>query len=180
MYILPFDHRATFVKEIFGYSEPLSKKQHSDVSGFKEIIWEAFLQAYKKSRSKKALGVLVDEEFGSSIFRKAKKLGAITLLAAEKSGQKVFDFEYPDFGRHILRFRPDYSKVLVRYNPANKKENKIQLKRLKRLNDFCKNKKIGFLFELLVPPAGKTKNYDAKIRPELTAKAIKEIRKFGN
>jgi len=179
MYILPFDHRATFVKEIFGYIEPLSKKQHSDVSGYKKIIWDAFLKVYRKSRNKKALGILIDEEFSSEIFWKAKKLGIITLLAAEKSGQKVFDFEYSDFGKYILKFHPDYSKVLVRYNPANKKENKIQLSRLKKLNDFCRNKKIGFLFELLVPPAGKAKNYDMKIRPELTAKAIKEIRRFG-
>jgi len=180
MYILPFDHRATFVRDIFGYTEPLSKKQHSEVSKFKHIVWDAFLKVYKKQKDKKSVGILIDEEFGSKIFRKAKKLGVLTLLAAEKSGQKIFDFEYgKNFGKHILKFKPDYSKVLVRYNPANKRENKIQLKRLKKLNDFCKNRKIGFLFELLVPPSGKQKNYDRKIRPKLTVKAIKEIRKFG-
>jgi 5-dehydro-2-deoxygluconokinase len=182
LYILPFDHRATFVKELFGYQEPLSMEQHSRVSKYKGIIWNAFVGVYRKQKDKKSLGILIDEEFGSGIIKKAKKLGVVLSVPAEKSGQRVFDFEYgQDFGKHILKFRPDYAKVLVRYNPDNRKDNKIQLKRLRKINDFCKNKKIGFLFELLVPATDlqKTKNYDCKVRPLLTVKSIKEIRAFG-
>lgn len=180
LYILPFDHRATFIRDLFGYEEPLSEKQISDVKNYKSIIWEAFVQVYKKQKDRKSLGILIDEQFGLKIIRKAKKLGAVLAVAAEKSGQKVFDFEYGQkFGQRILKINPDYAKVLVRYNPKNKKDNKMQFRKLKKINDFCQKKKIGFLFELLVPATEKIKNYDTKIRPLLTMKAIKEIRNFG-
>src|SRR3989338_260773 len=180
LYILPFDHRATFIRDLFGYEEPLSEKQISDVKNYKSIIWEAFVQVYKKQKDRKSLGILIDEQFGLKIIRKAKKLGAVLAVADEKSGQKVFDFEYGQkFGQRILKINPDYAKVLVRYNPKNKKDNKMQFRKLKKINDFCQKKKIGFLFELLVPATEKIKNYDTKIRPLLTMKAIKEIRNFG-
>ncbi|MBW3022875.1 DUF2090 domain-containing protein [Candidatus Woesearchaeota archaeon] len=178
--ILPFDHRSTFIKGLFGYKGSLSKKQTGNITKYKEIIWEAFVKVHKKQ--KKGLGILVDEQFGSGILRKAAALGVVRVMATEKSGQEVFDFEYgADFGKHILKFKPDYAKVLVRYNPENKKDNLLQLKRLKKLNDFCKSKKIGFLFELLVPATKSQakKNYDSTLRPKLTLKAIQEIKKAG-
>jgi 5-dehydro-2-deoxygluconokinase len=185
LYILPFDHRATFATGLFGFKEPLTKAQHNKVKEAKEMIWQAFKAVWSKGKSKEVLGILVDEEFGSEILRAAKKLGAVTILTTEKSGQQVFDFEYgTKFGAHILKFKPNYAKVLVRYNPINKKDNLVQLKRLKKINDFCKKRKIGFLFELLVPASPAQlkkykKNYDIKLRPVLTCQAIKEIRAFG-
>ena len=185
LYILPFDHRATFATGLFGFKEPLTNAQHNKVKEAKKMIWQAFKVVWSKSKSKEALGILVDEEFGSEILRSAKKSGAVTILTTEKSGQPIFDFEYgAKFGAHILKFKPNYAKVLVRYNPVNKKDNLVQLKRLKKINDFCKNKKIGFLFELLVPstPAQLKKykkSYDVKLRPSFTCQAIKEIRAFG-
>src|ERR1700742_2967559 len=42
-----------------------------------------------------------------------------------------------DFGAHITSFDPDFSKVLVRYNPDDDAElNARQLERLKRLADW--------------------------------------------
>jgi len=185
LYILPFDHRATFATGLFGFKEPLNQVQHNKVKEAKKMIWQAFKSVWSKSKSKEALGILVDEEFGSEILHAAKKLGAVTILTTEKSGQNVFDFEYgANFGAHILKFKPNYAKVLVRYNPVNKKDNLVQLKRLKKINDFCKNRKIGFLFELLVPASPAQlkkykKSYDVKLRPALTMQAIKEIRAVG-
>ena len=59
-------------------------------------------------------------------------------MPVEKSGQNEFDFEYgDDFGAHIEKFDPDFSKVLVRYNPDDDAEmNERQLARLKRLADW--------------------------------------------
>ncbi len=59
-------------------------------------------------------------------------------MPVEKSGQNEFDFEYgDDFGAHIEKFDPDFSKVLVRYNPDDDTEmNERQLERLKRLADW--------------------------------------------
>ncbi len=185
LYILPFDHRATFSKGLFGFQEPLTKTQHKKVKEAKRMIWQAFVKVWSKSIHKEALGILVDEEFGSEIQKAAATLDAVRILTTEKSGQNVFDFEYgAKFGQHILKFKPDYAKVLVRYNPAEKEINKKQLKNLKKINDFCAQKKIDFLFELLVPATdSQLKNYknkekyDLKLRPILTRKAIYEIRK---
>ena len=59
-------------------------------------------------------------------------------MPVEKSGQNEFDFQYgDDFGEHIEQFDPDFSKVLVRYNPDGDAEmNERQLGRLKRLADW--------------------------------------------
>src|SRR5260221_679968 len=71
----------------------------------------------------------------------------------ERSGQNMFDFQYgEDFGEHITRFDPDFTKVLVRYNPdGDAEENRVQLSKLKRLSDWLKEHDRKFLFELLVP-----------------------------
>lgn len=187
LYVLPFDHRSTFRNNLFGWDEPINKAQAQKIKDTKKIIWQAFLKVHLKSQFKECLGILVDEQFGSEILKQAKKMNIVTILTTEKSGQKVFDFEYGEnFDKHILKFKPDYAKVLVRYNPSNKKNNLTQLKRLKKINNFCKKNKIGFLFELLVPATDKQLevykdkfNYDKKARANLTKQSIKEIRALG-
>src|SRR5207302_718601 len=65
-------------------------------------------------------GALVDEQYGgpSQVPEGAKDAGIKLAMPVEKSGQTEFDFEYgDDFGAHIESFDPDFSKVLVRYNP---------------------------------------------------------------
>ena len=92
------------------------------------------------------------------------------------------------FGDHIEKFDPDFSKVLVRYNPDGDAEmNERQLERLKRLADWLHENDRKFLFELLVPAedaqleqvGGDTDRYDAELRPELMRRAIEEIQDAG-
>ena len=111
-------------------------------------------------------------------------------MPVEKSGQNEFDFEYGDqFGEHIEQFDPDFSKVLVRYNPddPDTEMNERQLGRLKRLADWLHENERKFLFELLVPATdaqleqvgGDSDRYDAELRPELMRRAIADIQDFG-
>jgi 5-dehydro-2-deoxygluconokinase len=110
-------------------------------------------------------------------------------MPVEKSGQDEFDFEYgDDFGAHIEKFDPDFSKVLVRYNPdADADMNERQLGRLKRLADWLHDHDRKFLFELLVPATdeqlssvgGDTDRYDAELRPELMRRAIEGTQNAG-
>jgi 5-dehydro-2-deoxygluconokinase len=111
-------------------------------------------------------------------------------MPVEKSGQNEFDFQYDeDFGAHIEKFDPDFSKVLVRYNPddPDTEMNKRQLDRLKTLSDWLQNNDRKFLFELLVPATdeqlesvgGDTDRYDAELRPELMRRAIEETQDHG-
>ena len=134
-------------------------------------------------------GVLVDEQFGSTVPAQAREKGLKLAMPAERSGQTMFDFQYgDDFGAHIERFDPDFTKVLVRYNPdGDATENREQLGKLKRLSDWLKEHDRKFLFELLVPAedsqlqavGGDTDRYDTELRPELMRRTIAAIQDFG-
>src|SRR5215211_7466717 len=120
--------------------------------------------------------------------QRAKAHGIKLAMPVEKSGQNEFDFEYGDaFGAHIEKFDPDFSKVLVRYNPDGDAEmNQRQAERLARLSDWLHEHDRKFLFELLVPAedaqldqvGGDTDRYDGELRPELMRRAIVELQDF--
>jgi myo-inositol catabolism protein IolC len=136
-----------------------------------------------------ATGVLVDEQFGSNIPERARERGLKLAMPVEKSGQDEFDFEYgDDFPAHIEKFDPDFSKVLVRYNPEDDPAlNRRQLERLKRLSDWLHDNGRKFLFELLVPATeeqlsrvgGESIRYDAELRPELMRQTIEASQDAG-
>src|ERR671933_2464326 len=137
LYILAFDHRGSFQKKMFGIEGDPDEEQTKTISDAKHLIYEGMVKAVETgSVAADTLGVLVDEQFGGSIPQQAKEQGLKAAMPVEKSGQDEFDFEYGDaFGEHIERFAPDFSKVLVRYNPdGDSVMNDRQLDRLKRLS----------------------------------------------
>ena len=189
LYILAFDHRGSFMKAVVGKSSDLSEEETERIRDAKRLIFDGMVIAAEAGEEPENLGVLVDEQFGSDIPQAAKKHGLKLAMPVEKSGQNEFDFEYGDaFGEHITSFDPDFSKVLVRYNPEGDAEmNERQLGRLKTLADWLHDNDRKFLFELLVPAedaqlesvGGDTDRYDAELRPALMVQAIKEIQDFG-
>jgi myo-inositol catabolism protein IolC len=190
LYILAFDHRGSFQKKMFGIQGDPSPEETETIADAKRLIFEGMEIASKREGvDPETLGVLVDEQFGSDIPGRAKSDGLTLAMPAEKSGQNNFDFEYgDDFGDHILKFDPDHTKVLVRYNPdGDAAMNETQLVELKRLSDWLKENGRSFLFELLVPAedaqleqvGGDTDRYDAELRPELMRRAIEAIQDFG-
>ena len=94
LYVLPFDHRATFSKNMFGWQGPLSPEQTAEIAAAKQVIYDGFKAAVAGGVPKEHAGILVDEQFGAAILRDARKQGFITACPAEKSGQEEFDFEY--------------------------------------------------------------------------------------
>ncbi len=189
LYILPFDHRTSYISGLFHWKEPLNVEQTEAVAESKRIIYEGFKKSILTKIPKEAVGILVDEQFGIEILQDAVKNNYITAASVEKSGQDEFDFAYgDDFAKHIENVNPTFSKVLVRYNPeGDAAMNKAQAERLKRLSDYLQNAKQYFMFELLVPaePAqlekvNKDKNeYDLKMRPSLMVRAIQELQDAG-
>jgi 5-dehydro-2-deoxygluconokinase len=192
LYILAFDHRGSFQKKMFGIEGDPTPEQAATISDAKHLIYEGMVKAVEKGGvSADQLGVLVDEQFGApkNIPGDAKGAGLKLAMPVEKSGQDTFDFEYGDaFGDHILKFDPDFSKVLVRYNPEGDADaNQEQLGKLKQLADWLHENGRKFLFELLVPAEkaqlesvdGDSDRYDAELRPELMRRAIEEIQDFG-
>lgn len=66
LYVLPFDHRATFSKNMFGWQEPLTTEQTAEIAGAKQVIYDAFKAGgVPKDRA----GILVDEEYGINFAR---------------------------------------------------------------------------------------------------------------
>jgi myo-inositol catabolism protein IolC len=189
LFILAFDHRGSFQKKMFGIEGEPNEEQTQTISDAKHLIFEGMLAAAEKGLDEEASGVLVDEQFGGEIPSQARENGFKLAMPVEKSGQNEFDFQYgDDFGAHIEKFDPAFSKVLVRYNPDGDAElNKRQLERLKRLADWLHENDRKFLFELLVPAedsqleqvGGDTERYDTELRPELMRRAIEEIQDFG-
>jgi myo-inositol catabolism protein IolC len=188
LYVLAFDHRGSFQKKFFGVSGAPNAEETVRIADAKQVIFEGALKALGEGAPREAAGILVDEQFGADIVRKAKADGLTFAMPVEKSGQEEFDFEYGDaFGEHITEFDPTFSKVLVRYNTEGDPEmNARQSERLKRLSDWLHANDRKFLFELLVPgtaeqieAAGGEDAYDTDMRPALMRRAIGEIQDAG-
>jgi myo-inositol catabolism protein IolC len=181
LYILAFDHRGSFEKMVGGGQEK--------VVGAKRLIWEGFQRAVEEGAPKDAAGILVDPQYGPDVARDAKAGGYVLAMPVEKSGQEEFEFEYGDaFGEEIEEFDPDFSKVLVRYNPEGDRAlNERQTVKLRRLSEWLHERHRKFLFELLVPAVeaqlervgGDADRYDAEVRPELMLEAILQLQNGG-
>jgi 5-dehydro-2-deoxygluconokinase len=187
LYMLPFDHRGSFQSQMFGWKGgALKPQQVAQVAATKQVIYEGFQAAVAEGVPKDKAGILVDEQFGSSILRDAAAQGFLIACPAEKSGQSEFDFEHgEEFAEHIEAFDPTFCKVLVRYNPEGDKAlNLRQSSRLGRLSDYLHGKgRSLFMFELLVPPEkaqlerlkGDQKAYDLTLRPQLMVQAMEQL-----
>jgi myo-inositol catabolism protein IolC len=197
LYILPFDHRHSYLSKLFQWQEPLTAAETAEVAASKQIIYEGFKAAAANGVPLDRAGILVDEEFGSAILRDAVSHGVITCLPVEKSGQEEFEFEYgEDFERHIEEFSPTFAKALVRYNPeGNASNNKRQTEKLHRLSEYLARSHRLFMIELIVPPeqaqlahlggdqkarlAGDQDVYDRELRPKLMVETIRTLQGAG-
>ena len=190
LYILAFDHRGTLTKGLLGVEgrEP-SQDEISRVSEMKNIIFDGFLSAKESGISGGDPAILVDEAFGLQVQNKAKELGIKFAAPVEKSGQKVFDFEYgDDFGNKIEEVGADFVKILVRWNPDDPAETReVQGSRIKTLSDWLDENGRKFLLEFLVPASeaqlasvnGDQARYDSEIRPKLAVQVVEEMREKG-
>ncbi len=189
LYILAFDHRGSFQKKFFGIEGEPDGEQTAMIADAKHLIYEGMAQAVAAGAQAGVTGVLVDEQFGGSIPAEARAAGLKLAMPVERSGQNMFDFQYgEEFAKHIESFDPDFTKVLVRYNPDGDAEgNREQVGKLKRLADWLHANDRRFLFELLVPAedaqlasvGGDSERYDAELRPELMRRTIEAMQEAG-
>ena len=186
LYLLPFDHRVSYVTGMFRFHPPFTADQRHAVTDSKEVIYEGFRQAVGLGVPAACAGVLVDEEFGAHILRDASRNGYTTVLATEKSGSDEFEFEYgADFASHIAAFKPTFAKALVRFNPeGDAAVNQRQTARLKQLSDYCRSVGQRFMFELPVPPTPAQRDrleafdntYDRLMRPALVLQVMRTLK----
>jgi myo-inositol catabolism protein IolC len=188
LYLLAFDHRASFSRDLFHISGTPTHEQLAQIADTKAVIFDGFLQALAEGAPDAAAGVLVDEHYGSNVARSARERGVLLAMPVEASGQKQFALEYGDeFGTHIERFEPDLVKVLVRYNPADGDANAEQVHHLSALSTWLHKHGRKFLFELLVPATREqlesvgadADRYDLELRPDLLIQTIAELQSGG-
>jgi myo-inositol catabolism protein IolC len=189
LYLMAFDHRGSFEHDLFGASAPVSAQVRDGIISVKELIFEAHVRALTEDAPRDVCGVLVDEEFGAGVARRAKAERIPLAMPVEKSGLEEFEFQYgEDFGAHIEAFDPTFSKVLVRYNPEGDAAlNARQTERLARLSDWLHERGRKFLFELLVPATkdqldrfgGDQRAYDRELRPDLVVATIAALQGSG-
>ncbi|HTJ91685.1 MAG TPA: DUF2090 domain-containing protein [Pararobbsia sp.] len=189
LYILPFDHRASYISGMFHLKAPLTEEQHAKVTDSKQLIYEGFKRAIADGVAPSTAGILVDEEFGAPILRDASRSHFITAMSTEQSGLDEFEFEHgEDFARHLDDYKPTFAKALVRYNPEGDAAlNARQTARLRQLSEYCAKQRLPFMFELLVPATdaqlAKARNdkaeYDRQIRPGLMRHAIETLQDAG-
>lgn len=189
LYILPFDHRSSFEKGLYGWSGALSADETERIARTKEVIYDGFKFALGTGLVKNRAGILVDEQFGARILRDASANGLIIAMPAEKSGEAEFQFEFgTQYAAHIEQFKPTFVKVLVRYNPEDDETmNCRQAARLKELCGYCHSHNFYFMFELLVPAThaqldvveGDQHLYDRDLRPSLMVAALTQLQNAG-
>ncbi|OGH05154.1 MAG: hypothetical protein A2W22_05790 [Candidatus Levybacteria bacterium RBG_16_35_11] len=173
LYILPFDHRESFVKGLLGDKDKLSDSDIEYIKEQKRIIYEGFKKAIDLGLPKEYSAILVDEIYGKDILVDAKYEGYTTLLAIEKSGESEFTFEYPDFESHLLSLKPTFAKALIRYNDIEGEDLKVRrLEKLKRVNDFCHSNGFKFLVEPIIDA-----NYAS--HSKLTLTLIEDLQNAG-
>lgn len=180
LYLLAFDHRGSF-EQLVGDA--------ALVAGAKRLIWDGFLLAVSEGVAAECAGILVDAQYGADVAQDAKAAGFVLAMPAEKSDHAEFQFEYGDrFSEMIEQFDPDFTKVLVRYNPAGDEElNTRQTERLRELSEWLRKHRRRLLFELLVPPelsqldrvGGSGERFDVELRPELMVEAVSQLRAGG-
>ena len=154
LFILAMDHRDSFGRTLFGVKDTPTGQQLADMRSAKSLIFEAAERLIGTDLGGGQLGILVDEQLGADVARRAKAAGFVLAMPVEVSGSDRFRFEYgDDFGEHIEEFDPDWIKVLVRFNPADPADlQQDQLAGLRRLGDWAAAHRRRWLFELLVPP----------------------------
>lgn len=190
LFILAADHRDTLRTGMFGITgrAPTAAEQ-DQLRAAKTIVWEGFCRARAEGVPAAAAGLLVDEETAAGVARSAAAAGVLLAMPVERSGQRVFDFAFGNgFGAHIEDFNPAFSKVLVRWNPADDPAVKAaQGERLAHLGAWLHARGRKYLFELVVQPtrrqlelvSGSPADFDARLRPALMLEAIQEIREAG-
>jgi myo-inositol catabolism protein IolC len=188
LFILAMDHRSSFGRDLFGVHGDPDETARSRMREAKDTIYEGARQAVAGGLALGRAGVLVDEQLGTDVARRAKADGFVLAMPIEKSGTELFELEYGDqYQEHVEDFDPDFFKVLVRYNPADASGDRAtQIERLAAVSTWAQSAGRRWLFELLVPPTRAQLaqsedqfHFDRDVRPDLTVETIGSFNEGG-
>lgn len=181
--ILAADQRPWLTNALFGHTDAATAEQRAVTTEAKHLIFEGLLKATAADGATGA-AILVDPELGPGVPERALAHGIPLALPIERAGQRLYETEPKNLREYLRAFAPRYSKVLVRYNPADSDDERaLQRERLAEASAISRDEGCEFLFELLVPPTeqqladvhGDAERYAWELRPELTRQAMAEI-----
>ncbi len=119
LFILPFDHRTGFAKDIMHVSYPFSKQDRQQAGHLKRLIYQAFLRVREASSDEETFGILLDEETGREVLLEAGEEKIFTAVSTEKSGGSSLSLLYGQETATQLRLLgASCAKVLVRWEHA--------------------------------------------------------------
>lgn len=178
VFVLAIDHRNSlrqWYRSIVGTPDPVM------LTEAKALVADGLLAALPVAGRPM---LLVDEEYGGEAIRRVRDAATGAgdvgvVVAAERSGQPEFSFEYgAAFGDHIRKIAPDVVKALVRYNPDGDAERNARSRAgLRELARWLDAEGLPLMLELLVPPEHEQRGamYDTEVRPGLTLRALDEL-----
>ncbi|HCC83649.1 TPA: hypothetical protein DEP96_02250 [Candidatus Uhrbacteria bacterium] len=162
LYILPCDHRGSFTHDLLGKPYPVKGKDKQILVDCKEVVLDAILYAKKQYKGDAAFATIIDEEFGTPVIKRSKKVGLPFALTTEGPEHDVYHFLHgDDFGTVITKINPTFVKALVYYTPGNEKANKVTRSRLLKLSKFCTKESRDFMLEVLVGDMAESKKEEA-------------------
>jgi len=185
--ILAADQRPWLTYALFGHTETATAEQRALTTEAKHLIFEGLLTATAGETTPDGVAgaaILVDPELGPGVPERSLAHSIPLALPIERAGQRVYETEPDDLRGYLRTFAPTYSKVLVRYNPADPADERaLQRTHLAVASAISRDEGCDFLFELLVPPTdeqlaqldGDAERYAWELRPELTRQAMREI-----
>ena len=181
LFVLAFDHRTSLMRSFFRVQGTPTAEDEARARSAKSVIWEGLRQAVEDGRvARSEAAALVDTAYGADVVGAAKAAGIRVAVPVEASGRAELAFEYADWRTRLRALRPDWVKVLVRYNPDGDAEmNGRQRRRLRELSQMCNDAGLEVMVELLVPPEPSQEGpaYDTDVRPGLMVRAIDELRR---
>ena len=116
LFILPFDHRSGFAKDLLGVPYPYASEAHrARAAQLKELIYDAFLAVRNTSKNPDDFGILVDYETGKQVIADARDEGVMTIVSTEKSGEELSLLYEDETGAFLKMIGASYGKSLVKW-----------------------------------------------------------------
>ncbi len=181
------DHRNSY-RHLLGLGDPPSPDDQARGREIKATVFDGFAEAVGQL-GPAGLAVLLDEEYGAPLAKRAHDLGVKVCAPVERSGQAELELEYADaLPRLVDTLEADLLKVLLRYNADGDRElNARQAARLGELSAWCLAQGVPLMAEVLVPMtpeqrltfADRRADWDGARLPELTRLAIEQLRAAG-